>query len=210
MSRQSFVLSVFLASGIVQLPAPSLDVKPPSTGERTAVLAGGCFWGVEAVFERLAGVKEVVSGFAGGTTATAHYDVGSTGTTGHAEAVKITYDSAVISYGRLLEVFFAVAHDPTQLNRQGPDWGTQYRSSIFHAGADQKEIAEAYIKQLNEARIFARPIVTTVVSLEGFYPAEAYHQDFVRRNPRYPYVVLHDLPKLKHLEKAFPQLLKRE
>lgn len=185
------------------------DAKAAGSGEQTAVLAGGCFWGIEAVFERLDGVKDVASGYAGGSKASAHYEVVSRGTTGHAEAVKITYDPARISYTQLLEVFFSVAHDPTQLNRQGPDEGPQYRSSVFFGNAEQKTVAENYIRQLNDAKVFPRQIVTTVVSLEAFYPAEAYHQDFVRKNPRYPYVVYHDLPKLEHLQKAFPGLLKK-
>ena len=185
-------------------------MKAPVNGERTAVLAGGCFWGVEAVFERLEGVKDVVSGFAGGSKASAHYDIVSTGTTGHAEAVKITYDPSKVTYEQLLKVFFTVAHDPTQLNRQGPDDGTQYRSSIFYGTPEEKAIAEALIKRLNDANVFSRRVVTTVVSLEGFYPAEPYHQDFIRKNPRYPYVVYNDLPKLDHLETAFPELLKRK
>jgi peptide-methionine (S)-S-oxide reductase len=150
-------------------PDPVRDIAPSGSREQTAVLAGGCFWGMEAMFERLKGVSEVVSGFAGGSPATAHYALVSTGTTGHAESVRITHDSSVITFGRLLKVFFAVAHDPTQLNRQGPDDGTQYRSSIFYAGEDQKEVAVAYIRQLDAAGAFRRPIVTTVVPLQGFY-----------------------------------------
>jgi peptide-methionine (S)-S-oxide reductase len=189
-------------------PVPTQDVK--TNGEQTAVLAGGCFWGVEAVFERLNGVKDVVSGFSGGSRSSAVYDMVTTGTTGHAESVKITYDPAKITYGQLLRVFFAVAHDPTQLNRQGPDEGPMYRSSIFYGSPDEKTVAEAYIKQLNDAKIFPRRIVTTVVKLEGFYPAEPYHQDFVKRNPKYPYVVFNDLPKLEHLTKEFPELLRQQ
>lgn len=207
MCRQLVLLSVLL-TGAWQFPTPSQDVIEPHARERTAVFAGGCFWGVEAVFEKLAGVKDVVSGYAGGTKATARYDVVSSGTTGHAEAVRIVYDPARISFGQLLKVFFAVAHDPTELNRQGPDEGPQYRSSIFYQGAEQQTIAAGYIKQLNDARVFARPIATTVVPLDGFYAAEPDHQDFVRRNPRHPYVMFHDLPKLQHLEKIFPELLR--
>jgi peptide-methionine (S)-S-oxide reductase len=192
-----------------QLPEPIDDVKLTKDREQTAVLAGGCFWGVEAVFERLNGVKDVTSGFSGGNRSSAGYEAVSSGTTGHAEAVKILYDPAKISYGMLLKVFFAVAHDPTQLNRQGPDEGPQYRSSIFYATPEQRATAEAYIKQLNAARIFARPIVTTVVPLDAFYPADSTHQNFVQRNPGNPYVVHNDLPKLEQLERAFPQLLKR-
>jgi peptide-methionine (S)-S-oxide reductase len=173
------------------------------------VLAGGCFWGVEAVFERLEGVQDVVSGYAGGSKATAHYQIVSTGTTGHAESVQITYDPRQISYGTLLKVFFAVAHDPTELNRQGPDEGTQYRSSIFYTTPEQKTIAEDYIRQLDAAKIFRRRIVTTVVPLQGFYPAEGYHQQFLDRNRTNPYIVYNDLPKLDHLKKEFPELLRR-
>jgi peptide-methionine (S)-S-oxide reductase len=205
----SIVVAAALAAGQSGFPHPAQDM-PPERGERTVVLAGGCFWGVEAIFERLAGVKDVVSGFAGGDKRSANYDAVSSGTTGHAEAVRITYDPDKISYGQLLEVFFAVAHDPTQLNRQGPDWGPQYRSSIFFSDHQQKRVADAYIAQLNAARIFPAPIATTVVPLDAFYTAEPYHQDFVRRNPRQPYVVAHDLPKLEHLQQAFPSLLKRQ
>jgi len=185
-------------------------VDPKVTGEQTAVLAGGCFWGVEAVFESLTGVKDVVSGYAGGSKSSANYRVVTSGTTGHAESVRITYDPAKISYGQRLKVFFAVAHDPTQLNRQGPDEGPQYRSAIFFSGPEQKSVAEAYIAQLNEAKTFSRRIVTTVVTLDGFYPAESEHQDFVRRNPWNAYVLAHDRPKLELLEKDFPELLRRK
>jgi peptide-methionine (S)-S-oxide reductase len=203
----AILLSAGPADQSAPFPAPAKDATPAS-GDQTAVLAGGCFWGVEAVFEQIAGVKDVVSGFAGGQHSNAQYGAVATGTTGHAEAVKITYDPRRVSYGRLLEVFFAVAHDPTQLNRQGPDEGTQYRSAIFFGNSEQQTIAEAYIRQLNDARIFHAPIVTTVVPLDGFYAAEPYHQNFVSRNPNYPYVVYNDLPKLDHLRKAFPELLK--
>jgi peptide-methionine (S)-S-oxide reductase len=158
----------------------------------------------------LRGVKDFVSGFAGGSKASARYDMVSTGATGHAEAVRITYDPSQITYEQLLKVFFVVAHDPTQLNRQGPDEGPQYRSAIFYADTRQQAIADALIKHLNDANVFKKAVVTTVVALEGFYPAEAYHQDFVRKNPRYPYVVYNDLPKLEHLEKTFPELLGRK
>ena len=200
------VLAIF----VVATALPSSQAPTAPVGDEVAVLAGGCFWGVEAVFERLEGVKDVVSGFAGGTKASAHYDMVSSGTTGHAEAVRIRYDPSRIGYEQLLKVFFVVAHDPTQLNRQGPDEGAQYRSSIFYADSRQRAIADAFIKHLNDAKVFPRRVVTTVVPLEGFYPAEASHQDFVRKNPRYPYVVYHDLPKLEHLEKTFPELLARK
>ncbi|MBZ5620929.1 MAG: peptide-methionine (S)-S-oxide reductase MsrA [Acidobacteriia bacterium] len=200
-----------LSLAAASFPGPAIDAAP-STGKQsaTAVLAGGCFWGVEAVFERLKGVSNVVSGFAGGSKSTAHYDIVSTGQTGHAESVQITYDPSQITYGKLLQVYFSVAHDPTELNRQGPDTGTQYRSAIFFSTDEQKRVAEAYIKQLNEARIFAHPIVTQVVPLTGFYAAEAYHQHFIDHNPNYPYVVYNDIPKLKQLEKDFPELLARK
>lgn len=194
--------------GRAEFPKPAKDAALSAGPAQTAVLAGGCFWGVEAVFERLKGVSDVVSGFAGGSKATAHYEVVSLGMTGHAESVRITYDPAQISYGQLLRVFFSVAHDPTELNRQGPDEGTQYRSSIFYGTEEQKQLAQAYIEQLDAAKIFKRRIVTKVVPLDGFYPAEGYHQDFLRRNPTYPYIVYNDLPKIAHLEKAFPDLLK--
>jgi peptide-methionine (S)-S-oxide reductase len=192
------------------VPTASQDIALASAAsQETAVLAGGCFWGVEAVFERLKGVSDVVSGYAGGSKATADYDTVSTGRTGHAESVRITYDPSHITYGQLLKVFFAVAHDPTQLNRQGPDEGPQYRSSIFYRSDEQKQIAQAYIRQLDDARVFRRQIVSTVVSLDAFYPAEEHHQNFLDRNPTYPYIVFNDLPKLEHLRKAFPELLRR-
>ena len=196
------------AIGASVFPDPAQDVKATGAGMQTAVLAGGCFWGVEGVFERLTGVSDVVSGYAGGSKSTASYTIVSTGTTGHAESVKITYDPNRISYGQLLKIFFAIAHDPTELNRQGPDEGTQYRSSIFYVNEEQKQVATAYIKQLTDAKIFRRPIVTTVVPLEAFYPAEAYHQNFLVRNPTYPYIVYNDLPKVKHLEQEFPAMVK--
>ncbi|HTS30872.1 MAG TPA: peptide-methionine (S)-S-oxide reductase MsrA [Bryobacteraceae bacterium] len=192
-------------------PVPAVDSAPVAGKQTaTAVLAGGCFWGVEAVFERLKGVSNVVSGFAGGSKITAHYEIVSTGETGHAESVEITYDPSQITYGKLLQVFFSVAHDPTTLNRQGPDRGTQYRSAIFYSSDEQKSIAEAYIKQLNEAKVFSHPIVTQVVPLKGFYAAEAYHQHFIDRNPDYPYVVYNDLPKLRELQKQFPDWVARQ
>jgi len=192
-----------------RFPDPAVDPAPAKAGTQTAVLAGGCFWGVEAVFETLNGVSEAVSGYAGGKQASAHYEMVGTGTTGHAESVQVTYDPAVISYGKLLKVFFAVAHDPTQLNRQGPDEGPQYRSSIFYATPEQQAVAEAYVRQLDAAKIFKRSLVTKVVPLEGFYPAETYHQNFLVQHPDYPYIVYNDLPKLEHLKKEFPELLRR-
>jgi peptide-methionine (S)-S-oxide reductase len=204
----ALMIAAVLGTSASRFPDPPQDVKP--TGEQTAVLAGGCFWGVEAVFESLAGVTDVVSGFAGGSATTAHYAIVSMGATGHAESVKITYDSSKVTYGQLLKVFFAVAHDPTELNRQGPDEGTQYRSSIFYATPEQQAVAQAYIKHLDAAKVFRRPIVTKVVQLDGFYPAEAYHQNYLVNHRTNPYIVYNDLPKLDHLEKEFPQLLKRK
>ncbi len=199
----------FGASG-QHFPEPAVDVPAAaSSGTQTAVLAGGCFWGVEGVFERIKGVKKVVSGFAGGEKSTAHYEVVSSGRTGHAESVAITFDPSQITYGQLLMVYFSVAHDPTELNRQGPDTGTQYRSAIFYSDEEQKKVAEAYIKQLNAAGIYSRPIVTQVVPLKGFYAAEAYHQHFLDNNMTYPYIVYNDLPKIAALKKQFPQLCRR-
>ena len=191
-------------------PDPAVDVPAGSeSGLQMAVLAGGCFWGMEGVFEHVKGVTNVVSGFAGGAKSTAHYEEVSTGTTGHAESVQITYDPSQITYGQLLKVYFAVAHDPTERNYQGPDEGTQYRSAIFYANDEQKKVAEAYIQQLNDAHVFKHKIVTQVVPLKGFYAAEAYHQHFMDRNPNYPYIVYNDLPKLAALKKELPQLCKR-
>jgi len=174
------------------------------SGAATAVFAGGCFWGVDAVFKHVNGVSEVVSGYAGGSAATAHYPIVSTATTGHAESVKITYDPTRISYADLLKIFFSVAHDPTQLNRQGPDVGPQYRSAIFYVDEQQKEIAQQYIDQLNKAKVFAKPIVTQVSVLEKFYPAEDYHQNYLALHPTQPYIVYNDLPKVAQLKKEFP------
>jgi peptide-methionine (S)-S-oxide reductase len=199
------------ASTASTFPDPVKDSRPTGTvPAETAVLAGGCFWGVEAVFEQLNGVSEVVSGYAGGSQMSAHYSIVSSGVTSHAESVKITFDPTKVSYGRLLKVFFAVAHDPTQLNRQGPDEGRQYRSSIFYANDEQKSIAEAYIAQLEAAHIFNRRIVTTVVPFEGFYAAEDYHQNFLAQHPGYPYIVVNDLPKLRALKAEFPELVKQK
>ena len=197
------------AGAASRFPDPAVDPAPANAGTQTAVLAGGCFWGVEAVFERLNGVSDVVSGYAGGSKSTAHYEIVGSGTTGHAESVQITYDPSVISYGRLLKIFFAVAHDPTEVNRQGPDEGTQYRSSIFYTTPEQQSVAEAYIRQLNAAKVFRKTIATKVVPLEGFYAAEAYHQNFLDHHPDYPYIVYNDLPKIEHLKKEYPELLRR-
>jgi peptide-methionine (S)-S-oxide reductase len=199
-----------LAKSATPFPDPAVDSDRSAKGKQTAVFAGGCFWCTEAVFERLVGVDKVVSGFSGGDAASAHYEIVSAGKTNHAESIEITYDPAKITYGTLLKVFFSVAHDPTQLNRQGPDYGRQYRTAIFYKDAEQKKIAEAYIKQLDEAQLFKKPIVTEVVSLTRFYPAEAYHQHFVKLHPDHPYVVQNSLPKLDKLKKQYPELLKKQ
>ena len=196
-----------LAAGALNLSAlaqPTNSMNPNKT--ESATFGGGCFWCMEAVFERLPGVKSVASGFAGGHTANPTYEQVCTGDTGHAESVKIVYDPSQITYGQLLRVFFSVAHDPTELNRQGPDTGSQYRSSIFYGSDEQKRIAEAYIAQLEKAKIFSRPIVTQVVALKAFYPAEAYHQDYAARHPDNPYIVYNDAPKVAHLQQQFPDL----
>ena len=174
-----------------------------ASGDQTVVLAGGCFWGVDAIFKHVRGVSSVVSGYAGGSAATANYETVSTGTTGHAESVQITYDPSQVSYAQLLRIFFSVAHDPTEPNRQGPDIGPQYRSAIFYTSEDQKETALAYITQLTKAKVFPKPIVTQVVALPAFYPAEEYHQNFLARHPNYPYIVFYDMPKLRSLQERF-------
>jgi peptide-methionine (S)-S-oxide reductase len=189
------------------LPDPAIDVQP-TTGKQIAVFAGGCFWCTEAVFEQLKGVDRVVSGYAGGSKETAKYNLVSGGGTQHAESIQIEFDPNQITYGQLLKVFFAVAHDPTTLNYQGPDHGTQYRSAIFYVNDEQKRVAEAYVKQLTEAKSFDKPIVTKIGPLPAFYPAEEYHQDFVKRNPMHPYVMVNAKPKLKKLKEQFPTLLK--
>jgi peptide-methionine (S)-S-oxide reductase len=191
------------AARAADFPDPVIDVKNAS-GAQTAVLAGGCFWCTEAVFEIIEGVEDVISGYSGGTKETAKYDVVSTGRTGHAEAVLITHDPKRMSYGQLLKIFFSVAHDPTTLNRQGPDVGPQYRSAIFYTNEEQKRVAEAYIKQLNEARLFRSPIVTQVVPLEKFYTAEGYHQNYAVRNRSNPYIVQVSDPKVEKLKKLYP------
>jgi peptide-methionine (S)-S-oxide reductase len=170
------------------------------------VLSGGCFWGIQAVFEHVKGVSSVTAGYSGGQASTAQYETVSTGRTGHAESVRIVYDPSQVSYGQLLKVFFSVAHDPTELNRQGPDEGTQYRSAIFYANEDQRRIAQAYVDQLNRAKAFPRTIVTEIVALQAFYPAEAYHQDYAEHHPNEPYIAINDLPKLEHLKQTLPEL----
>lgn len=194
------------AASAAALPDPALDPGRRAGPEQTAVLAGGCFWGMEAIFEEVRGVSSVETGYAGGSSDTARYAEVSRGTTGHAEGIRITYDPGQVSYGELLKVFFAVAHDPTELNRQGPDVGEQYRSAIFSHDPLLLDVARQYIQQLNEAGSFDKPIATQLERNARFYPAEAYHQDFVKRNPRHPYVVVHDLPKLETFRRTFPEL----
>jgi peptide-methionine (S)-S-oxide reductase len=189
----------------VPLPAPAADLPKTAGPAQKAVLAGGCFWGVEGVFEHVKGVRRVTSGYAGGEEADARYDDVSAGGTGHAESVEVEFDPQEVSYGELLRIFFSVAHDPTQRNRQGPDTGTQYRSAIFPADEKQKDVAARYVAQLAAAKAFDREIATTIEPLRAFYPAEEYHQDFIARNPKYPYVVVNDLPKIRSLERAFPK-----
>jgi peptide-methionine (S)-S-oxide reductase len=190
------------AEDAVVIPAPAMDAGPAS-GIQTAVVAGGCFWGVQGVFQHTAGVVNAVSGYAGGTKATADYHTVSSGTTGHAESVEIKYDPKKISYGKILQIFFSVVHDPTQLNRQGPDTGTQYRSAIFTTSDEQKKVADAYIAQLNAAKVFSKPIATKVGALDAFYPAEAYHQDYLTLHPNQPYIAYNDIPKVENLKKLF-------
>ena len=191
----------------IPFPAPSTDAPlATSKSQQTAVLAGGCFWGLQAVFEHLTGVSSVTSGYAGGYVKSPSYESVSMGVTGHAETISIMYDPSQLTYGQLLMVFFSVAHDPTQWNRQGPDTGSQYRSAIFYTIAEQKRIAQAYIAQLDAAKVYSRPIVTKVEPLQAFYPAESYHQDFLKHNPDNPYIVYNDLPKLQNLKKDFPNL----
>jgi peptide-methionine (S)-S-oxide reductase len=195
------------ASPAAPFPAPAMDAPRAATaGQQTAVVSGGCFWGIQAVFQHVKGVISATSGYAGGSAKTAEYETVSTGDTGHAESVQIVYDPSQITYGELLRVFFSVAHDPTELNRQGPDEGTQYRSSIFYGNDEQKRIAEAYIAQLDKARVFSSPIVTKVVTLQAFYPAEAYHQNYATLHPNQPYIVFNDAPKVAHLKQQFPDL----
>lgn len=193
----------------VEIPAPSTDLTETGT-TATAVFAGGCFWGVQGVFQHVTGVTRAVSGYSGGSADTATYEQTGSGTTGHAEAVEVTYDPSVVSYGDLLQVYFSVAHNPTQLNYQGPDHGSQYRSTIFTVSDDQAELAKTYIAQLDETGLFEGPIVTTIEPLEAFYPAEQYHQDFLTLNPSWPYIVVHDLPKIGALKDLFPTLYRDE
>jgi peptide-methionine (S)-S-oxide reductase len=188
------------------IPAPEVDNPKAAGPEQKAVLAGGCFWGVQGVFQHLNGVKRVLSGYAGGEKRTAHYEVVSGGDTGHAESVEIVFDPKQVSYGEILQVFFSVAHDPTQLNRQGPDTGTQYRSAIFYADEQQKNIATAYIAQLDKTKVYRKTIVTRVDALKGFYPAEGYHQDYLVHNPNDAYILFNDIPKVRNFQKTLPTL----
>jgi len=194
-------------TGAAAIPAaPEIGRPMPGAALQTIVLAGGCFWAIEAVYEHIKGVTKSVSGYAGGTKAQADYDAVSSGSTGHAEVVRVTFDPAQVSLQKLLQVFFSVAHDPTQLNRQGPDVGPQYRSAIFFASEEQERTARAYVDQVTKAKAYKRPIVTQIVKLEAFYPAEEYHQDFAEKNPTYPYIVFHDKPKIDNLRAQFPDL----
>jgi peptide-methionine (S)-S-oxide reductase len=194
------------AEGPRALPMPAVDAPPAQAKSAVIVLAGGCFWGVQGVFQHVKGVTNAVSGYAGGDKRTANYEIVSNGNTGHAESVQVTYDPGQISYGRLLQIFFSVVHDPTELNRQGPDTGTQYRSAIFPTSTEQADIAKAYIAQLDQAHAFKKAIVTKIEPDRVFYPAEGYHQDFLTRNPRHPYIVINDLPKIEDLERIFSDL----
>lgn len=192
------------AESVTMVPPPALD-QPISAKTETIILAGGCFWGVQGVYQHMKGVTSAVSGYSGGKKDTASYELVSNGDTGHAEAVEVTFDPKVVSLGKILQVYFSVAHNPTELNRQGPDTGTQYRSAIFTTNADQQKVAKAYIDQIDKAKVYSDPIVTQVSSLEAFYPAEAYHQDYATINPTQPYIVYNDLPKIENLSKIFPQ-----
>jgi peptide-methionine (S)-S-oxide reductase len=192
------------AEDAVVIPPPAMDVSP-ADGLQTTVVSGGCFWGVQGVFQHTKGVVSAVSGYAGGSMMTATYDQVSTGATGHAESVQIKFDPKEITYGKILQIFFSVAHDPTQLNRQGPDAGTQYRSALFTTSDEQRKVAEVYIAQLNAAKVYPKPIVTKVSSLQGFFPAEAYHQDYLTLHPNQPYIAYNDLPKIENLKKIFAE-----
>jgi peptide-methionine (S)-S-oxide reductase len=209
----ALAVAAALALGVSRAAEPAVAIPPPAEDApknagptQTAVLAGGCFWGVQGVFEHLTGVKRVVAGYAGGDRMSAHYEIVGGGGTGHAESVQITYDPQQVTYGQILQVFFSVAHDPTELNRQGPDTGSQYRSSIFYANDTQQKIAQAYIEQLNKAGVYHTPIVTRVDPLKGFYIAEGYHQDFLLRNPTNGYIEVNDLPKIENFRKELPSL----
>ncbi|HET6960246.1 MAG TPA: peptide-methionine (S)-S-oxide reductase MsrA [Vicinamibacterales bacterium] len=194
------------ADGARVVPAPMVDAPPGQATSAVVVLAGGCFWGVQGVYQHVKGVTSAVSGYAGGDRRSAEYETVSTGRTGHAESVQVTYDPRQISYGRILQIFFSVVHDPTELNRQGPDTGTQYRSAIFPLNAEQADVAKAYIAQLDQLHTFKKPIATKIEPDRAFYPAENYHQDFLTRNPRYPYIAINDLPKIDDLKRLLPEL----
>ncbi|MGH9621843.1 MAG: peptide-methionine (S)-S-oxide reductase MsrA [Bryobacteraceae bacterium] len=205
------LVSAAALSAATAFPDAAVDIPAaPNHTKQTAVLAGGCFWGMQGLFERVKGVTNVVAGYSGGGKSTAHYEMVSTGRTGHAESIEITFDPSVITFGQLLKVYFSVAQNPTELNRQGPDVGTQYRSVIFYKSPEQKRVAEAYIKQLDAAHVFRRPIVTQVAPFHAFYRAEGYHQYFLDRHPNNPYIVYNDLPKLRALKKEYPQFCKRK
>ncbi len=201
-----YSLTAAPAENAVIIPAPVVDNPKAAGPMQTIVLAGGCFWGIQAVYQHVQGVKSSISGYSGGTKANADYDLVSLGNTGHAESVQVTFDPKEVSIGQLLQIYFSVAHDPTQLNRQDPDVGTQYRSNIFYSDESQKKIAEAYIAQLNKAKVYPKPIATRVDPLKGFYAAEAYHQDFLFLNPTQPYIAHYDIPKLENLKRVFPAL----
>ena len=194
----------------VAIAPPAMDLAADANNLQTAVFAGGCFWGVQGVFQHVQGVKNAVSGYDGGAASTAQYESVSGGDTGHAESVAVTYDPSKVSYGKLLQIYFSVAHNPTELNRQGPDSGTQYRSAIFAQNAEQQKVAQAYIAQLDAAKAFDKPIVTKIEMGKAFYPAESYHQDFLTENPSYPYIVINDLPKVAQLKKLFPEQYRAE
>jgi peptide-methionine (S)-S-oxide reductase len=198
------------AEEAVRIPAPVQDLPPGGTAPQRAIFAGGCFWGVQGVFQHVKGVQRAVSGYSGGSASTASYELVGRGNTGHAESVEVTFDPAQVSYGTLLQIFFSVAHDPTQLNRQGPDTGTQYRSAIFTTSPAQTQVAQAYIAQLDGARVYRKPIVTRLEDKPSFYPAEVYHQDFMTENPRHPYIAINDLPKVENLRRLFPDSYRKE
>jgi peptide-methionine (S)-S-oxide reductase len=206
LSTAAFFVTRSTAEEARNVPAPTVDEQAAGKTSETAVIAGGCFWGVQGVFQHVAGVTNAVAGYAGGDKSTAHYEMTSNGDTGHAESVQITYDPRKITYGRILQVYFSVAHDPTELNRQGPDTGTQYRSTIFPTSEEQAKVAKAYIAQLDGAHVFGAPVVTTIETGKTFYRAEDYHQDFLAKNPGYPYIVYNDLPKVANLKRLFPAL----
>lgn len=203
-------LSACAADKSVEVPAPTVDIPKTAGGAQTAVVAGGCFWGMQGLYEHMIGVKHVESGYSGGAPGGASYDTVSNGSSGHAEAIKITFDPQKVSYGQILQVFFSVAHDPTQRDRQGPDVGSQYRSAIFYADENQKRVAQSYIAQLSKSGVFNRPIVTQVSPLKGFVTAEAYHQDYLIKNPSSPYIVMYDLPKIRNFERTLPTLYRND